>query len=152
MKTFAVIAVRLIGLWLIAGALPFLVFLLADAFERRTIWEGAGPADIIRHFATVAPVVAGLVLIVLSRPIGRLIAAGVAEDAPPPEPLAIRGFTQIGVFLLGLFALLNGVPVVLGMAVGGYGTQVQELVYVGLGVVLILSCVRIGKLVDALRR
>jgi|JI10StandDraft_1071094.scaffolds.fasta_scaffold1479003_1 hypothetical protein len=152
MQTFAVVAVRLLGLWLIAGALPFLMFLAADAFEQRTIREGAWVADIVRQLAAVAPVVAGLGLLVLSRSIGGLLVAGVANDAPAPEGLTVRGFTQVGVFLLGLFALLNGVPTLVGMLMGGYSAQAQHWLYVALGVILILSCVQLGKSVDALRR
>lgn len=152
MKTFAVIAVRLIGLWLFAGALPFLTLFVADFFDNRIGWEQADVADVVRQVAVAAPIIAGLVLLAFSRSIGRLIVAGVADDSPAPEPLTIRGFTQVGVFLLGLFAVLRGIPAVFGMAMGGYGAQVQELVYIALGVVLMLSCARIGKLVDALRR
>jgi hypothetical protein len=152
MKTFAVVAVRLIGMWLIAGALPLLTFFAADFFEQRAPLEQGSVADVIRQIATATPVVAGIILLALSRPIGLLLSAGVADDSPAPESLTVRGFTQVGAFLLGLFAILNGIPSVVGMAVGGYGAQVQHWIYVVLGVVLVLSCVQLGKLFDALRR
>lgn len=152
MKTFSVIAVRLIGLWLVAGALPFAVLFVADFFDNRIQWEQAHVVDIIQQVAVVASLISGLVLLVLSRPIARLVLAGVADESPAPDALTIRGFTQVGVFLLGLHALLRGIPAVFGMAVGGYRAQVQELIYIGLGFVLIFSCVKLGKLVDVLRR
>jgi hypothetical protein len=150
--TFAVVMVRLIGLWLIASTLPFLVLVIADTVEQRGAWEQKDVIDIVRQAAVVGPILAGLGLLFWSRSIGRWIIRGVAENSPAPEAVTIRGFTQVGVFLLGLYALLNGVPSLIGTAVGGYGAQAQHVIYVALGLVLVLACVRLGKLVDALRR
>lgn len=152
MQTFSVVAVRLIGLWLIAGASGYLVIFAASFLPSAPTPVGWGVQAYINLSATLAPIAAGLVLLVWSRPIARLVVAGVAEGAPSPEPLTIRGFTQVGVFLLGLFTILNGLPMLIGALVGGWPVGPQQWVYIGLGALLIFSCVNLGKLIEALRR
>jgi len=152
MKTFAIIAVRLTGLWVLAGSLGGLVVLGWQLLGTEPFSDPDDPVVFVSVLAMLTPLLAGLLLMLFSRLIAALITAGVAAEAPPPEPVTVRAFTQIGVFLLGVFTLLRSLPLLIGSFVGGIDLTLDHWITGGLGLVLVFFCVSFGKLVEQLRR
>jgi hypothetical protein len=106
MQTFAVVAARLIGLWILASGITgvaLLVMLLADGGSRPEMW---GELWMHQVTATLAPPIVGGLLMAFSRPIARMISW--QASSAPPGALTVGEFTRVGVFLLGLFALPIG--------------------------------------------
>lgn len=154
MKTFAVIAVRLIGLWFIAGSSSGIVLTFVELLRGTSgMWGGGQDFNFLVVIASVwTPVLAGLALIPLSRPVAALVMAGVATDSPAPNGVTVRGFTQIGVFLVGLHFALAQLPVAIAALFGRMGMLLDQWIAIGLGVLLMASALFFGKLVDWARQ
>lgn len=149
MQTFAVVAVRLIGLWIIAGATGSLAFLAMMIAERPTLPEMWGDTWLHQIAALLAPTITGVVLMAFSRPIARLI-SGKASAAPPDAP-TVAEFTRIGVFLLGIFALLNGLPILIQSVFDNMEIGLNYWLTSGFGLLLVLLASPIGDLLQRLR-
>ena len=61
------------------------------------------------------PAIVGVAVAIFARPIAQIIVPAEAVGAAPPEVISEARFTQIGVFLIGVFMLANA----LARAVGG---------------------------------
>lgn len=154
MKTFAVVAVRLIGLWMLASS-------LGSPFWLVSVFGGPSPFGvqdeenrIMQVGMTVTPVFISLLLLVLSRPIGSFVVQGVADDAPAPDAPTVRGFTQIGVFLLGTFIAMRSGPFIVAALISETLPKVSVDLWVqfAAGLLLMVSVARLGKLVNRLRQ
>ena len=149
MQTFAIVAVRLIGLWILAGGITgvaLLVMVLADGASLPEMW-----GEIWLHQVTVAlgPTIVGIVLMIFSRPIARLISWKTAP--PPPDAPTLGEFTRVGVFLLGLFALMNSLPLVMQAMFSGMEIGLNTWLTTGFGLLLVLLASPIGDLLQRLR-
>ncbi len=149
MQTFAAVAVRLIGLWILASGITgvaLLVMLLADGGSRPEMW---GELWMHQVTATLAPPIVGGLLMAFSRPIARMI-SWQASSASPGAP-TVGEFTRVGVFLLGLFALLNGLPFVMPPMFNGMEVGLNNWLTTGFGLLLVLLASPIGDLLQRLR-
>ena len=135
-----------------AGSHGGLVIMIWQLIAQPQLGALTDPVISVSLLTMATPLVAGVLLLLFSRPIAALVTAGIAADSPPPEPLTVRGFTQIGVFLLGLFTLLRSLPLILGSIVSRVDVPADLWITAALGVGLMLLPVSFGKLVDLLRR
>ena len=151
MRTFAVVAVRLIGLWIVASSLDGVVFVTMDLTRGVPLHETFGPSWIQQvAFGLTAPVV-GILLIALSRPIAGFVVMGIPENAPAPDAPSERAFSRIGVFLLGLYMFVMGLPFVLETIWGRGDFGWSRGIHCGLGLVLMIATAPIGGLIQRLR-
>ena len=106
--------------------------------------------DIWLHQVTVAlaPPVVGIVLMAFSRPISKMV-SWKTSPAPPDGP-TVGEFTRVGVFLLGLFALLHGLPLVISSMVSGMEIGLNNWLTTGSGLLLVLLASPIGDLLQGL--
>ena len=142
MLVLTVVAVRLIGLWLIAAHVSGVVGLAAASLNLATseTLDQLDSAPMVAIVVAAAlPIVAGLVLILLSVSLSRLIVPEKAHDLPAPSAVSSRTVTQIGVFLIGLMLVGGGLPVVVALGMDGLETALQYWVQLGLGLLLMLG-------------
>ncbi len=154
MQTFAVVAVRLIGMWILANGLPGVIWLRANLANPSVISEQWGEMWIAQVGMIVAPLVTGLVLLVFSRPIAAFVVHGVAEDAAAPDAPTVRGFTQVGLFLMGTLITIRSAPFALASLFSGAAPNMSLDLWfqLAIGIVLMVSVAPFGKILDRLRQ
>jgi hypothetical protein len=154
LKTFAVVAVRLIGLWILASSVGGLFWLVSILGGPLPFGEQDEESRIMQVGMIVTPVVISLLLLALSRPIGAFVVHGVADDAPAPDGPSVRGFTQMGVFLLGLFIAMRSSPFIVAALISGTlpSMSLDLWVQFAAGLLLMVCVAPLGKLVNRLRQ
>jgi len=155
MLVLTIVAIRLIGLWLIAANLVGIAaFGLAMFNLSQSAWLDTLEfvPFIAMAVAAILPHIAGLGLILLSKTLARLVVPAAAHELPMPASISARSVVQIGVFLIGLWLVGSGLPVVAAMApFSGVETSPQHLISAGLGLVLMLGSGLLAGLVGKLR-
>lgn len=155
MLVLTIVAVRLIGIWLIATHAGSLVAaaLAALNMSRPSELDDVGDATFMAILVSAAlPLIAGLILILLSGSLSRLIVPRIAHDLPTPTAVSAKTVTQIGVFLIGLWLVGSSLPVVVALAPSfGLGASFQSLAALVLGVVLMLGSGLLAGMVGKLR-
>lgn len=151
MLVFAIVALRLIGLWLIATH-------IGQALVHVLGWVGLveiSPDPVVSaamFSVAVLPTIAGIVLIVLARPIARLMVPAEARDGPSPESVSAKTYTQIGVFLIGIWMLAN-VAGQFGLVVlNGWEMSLDFWIRLGVGFALVLGSGALAGLIRHLRK
>jgi hypothetical protein len=142
MLILTVVAVRLIGLWLIAAHIGGVVALAAAALnlsQAETMEELESAPMVAVAVAATLPVVAGTILILLSVSLSRLIVPEKAHELPAPTAVSSRTVTQIGVFLIGLMLAGTSLPIVVALGLENLGTTVRYWVQLGVGVLFMLG-------------
>jgi hypothetical protein len=149
MQTFAVVAVRLIGLWIIAGSTSAVAILVMNVVEGSILAEMWEETWLHTTAAMLAPPITGALLIAFSKPIAGLISRGISS--PPPDAVTASALTRVGVFLLGLFALLHGLPFVVQSVFGRMEIGLNFWLTAGFGLLLVLLASPIGDVLQRLR-
>ena len=149
MLTFAVVAVRLIGLWIVAGSTSGVAILVMNLVEGAALPEMWGETWLHTAVALLAQPVTGALLIAFSKPIARLISRGISS--PPPDAPTASALTRVGVFLLGLFALLHGLPFIVQSVFGRMEIGLNYWLTAGFGLLLVLLASPIGDVLQRLR-
>ncbi|MEQ1780878.1 MAG: hypothetical protein ABMA14_05930 [Hyphomonadaceae bacterium] len=155
MLVLTIVAIRLIGIWLLAaystGAVT-LVLSLASG------WSLGGGAEIDRVTAIAIalsaslPLVGGLILILAAVPLANMVVPKRAHDLPIPTAISTKAIVQIGVFLIGLWLVGLNLPVLVSLGVEfGLESQLRFVVGLALGLLLILGSGLFAGLVGKLR-
>jgi hypothetical protein len=151
MLVFAIVALRLIGLWLFATQ-------VGQALVHVFGWMGLveiSPDPLVSALmfsVAVLPTVGGVVLIALARPIARLMVPAEASESPGPEPLTAKTYTQIGVFLIGVWMLAYTAPYFGRVALNGWEMSLDFWIRLGVGLALVLGSGALAGLIKHLRK
>ena len=115
MFVFAVVALRLLGLWLKGTSAPsaiFVIFTAAGLLNLQT-----DPMTIAYRAAfSGTPVILGVLILFFSRLLAMLIVPKTHE--PLPQAPSERVFTQLSLIVIGVFALVRAIPAIGGRRTG----------------------------------
>jgi hypothetical protein len=154
MLVLTVVALRLIGIWLIATHIGGVVAFAASALNlsQSSMQDQIETIPMVAvAIASILPMLAGLFLLLFSGPLSRAIVPVRAHDLPTPTSVSAKTVTQIGVFLIGLWLVGVGLPVVVAIAPLGWSTSIEHVASLALGLVLILGSGLFAGLVGKLR-
>lgn len=159
MLVLTIVAVRLIGVWVLVAHTPTFVagVLSAYALLQSGQMDAMGNAPLIAvAVAGALPLLAGLLLLIFSISIANLVVPAGAKDLPVAGSISAKTVTQIGVFLIGVWLVGIGLPVVvaLGMTISpdtGIPFSSQHWLSVGLGIMLMVGSGALAGLVGKLR-
>ena len=153
MLTFTVVAIRLIGLWVMISRASDLLYLALASLGLLSI---TAPDDywVAVIAMSLVMVLAGAALLLFARPIARLMVGKEAATRAPPDAVTERGFTQVGVFLIGIFYLIDVLPGLVAATAeeDGMGVPPDYWIQLTLALILIFGCGLFGGLVKQLRR
>lgn len=155
MLVLTVVAVRLIGLWLIASHFSGVVVLALSVLNlpRAPAMDEIGAMTFIATgVAAALPLVAGVMIILFSVALSRMVVPVKAHDLPAPAAVSPKTVVQVGVFLIGLWLIGTSLPVVVAMApYFGLNTAPEYLAGLVLGLLLMLGSGLLAGLVGKLR-
>lgn len=109
MLVLTVVALRLFGLWLITMNITNLIYYALEWYGFISSDATAETILVVMAFAAIR-ILTGAVLIVLALPIARLVVPKQAKDLPAPSSVSSKTAVQIGVFMIGVWMLVNDVP------------------------------------------
>lgn len=139
MLTFTVVALRLIGLWLVVSWAANLILNIAGMtglidFQADTQYMQ------VTTTASAIPILAGIAMIAFAHPIARMFVPIGATSTPTPE-ISERGFGQIGVLLIGVSAVVDSVPQIAayGFSNSGNPARTEDLILLAIGLLLIFG-------------
>lgn len=155
MLVLTIVAIRLIGIWLIAaystGAATLIISTIAG-------WSPVGGAEVDQITMTAItvsaslPLVAGLILILAAVPLANMVVPKRAHDLPIPTAISSKTIVQIGVFLMGLWLVGLSLPSLVALGPEfGLELQVRFVVGLALGLLLMLGSGLLAGLVGKLR-
>lgn len=139
MLTFTVVALRLIGLWLVVSWAASLVLNIGGMIGLIN-FQTEPPYMLVTTVAAAIPIVCGIAMIAFAHRIARLFVPMSATSTPTPE-ISERGFSQIGALLIGISAVIDSVPPIAayGFSDSGMPPRTEDLVLLAIGLLLILG-------------
>ncbi len=154
MLILTIVAIRLIGVWILAAHILAVASLAVAIFNlsQPDMRDEQSIPFIVLAVSGTLPLITGLGLILLSKTLANAIVPARAHDLPAPANISSRTVTQIGIFLIGLWLVGGGLPVVAAMAsYENMDISPQHTIATGLGIVLMLTSGLMAGLLGKLR-
>jgi hypothetical protein len=152
MATFTFVAIRLIGIWLIASSTAGL---LVNASVLAFDVVGDLQVAIIMTAGSAIPILLGVGLVLFSRRISTLVLGADASETSVPIA-SEQVFTRIGLFLIGSLVLVETIPRFVGFATAPENpywiAPIEEWISLAIGLLLVLGSGILAGLIGKLRR